>query len=92
MVLVFILSALVFAAFGALFGRLMAFYLPKIALFLVWAGLVVAAAFTYYDGQSGDEMARIEASVLVFAVVLPFLVGSLIVGGITLFKQAQQPD
>ncbi|MBO6674541.1 MAG: hypothetical protein JJ908_03665 [Rhizobiales bacterium] len=80
MVIVLAVSGLVVAAFGALCGALAARFLNRRVLYAAWAGLIVIAAYLFIRGQTLAEYDRIESNVLVFFVLLPFLVGSVVTG------------
>lgn len=78
MVLVFALSALVCGAAGAALGALMARFAPRAAVLSGWAVVLAGTAYLYLQGRTLDEYDRISANVLVFAVLVPLLLGSLI--------------
>jgi len=80
MVIVLAVSALVIAAVGALCGALAARYLNRKFLYAIWAVLVAAAIFQFVQSRTLTELDRVEANVLVFAVLLPFLLGSVLTG------------
>ncbi|MEQ8657898.1 MAG: hypothetical protein RIC24_11400 [Hyphomicrobiales bacterium] len=80
MVIVFAVSALVIAAFGALCGALAARFLSRKILYAIWAMLVAAAIFQFVQSRTLEDLDRVEANVIVFAVLLPFLLGSLLTG------------
>lgn len=82
MVLVIGLSAIVIGALGAAVGALGARYLPRVFLFVFWAMLFAGSAYLFLQGRRLDEFERISANMLVFAVLLPFLIGSLITGNL----------
>lgn len=80
MAIVLAVSALVIAAAGALCGALAARYLNRKILYAIWAMLVAAAIFQFVQSRTLTELDRVEANVLVFAVLLPFLLGSALTG------------
>ncbi|MFN3224673.1 MAG: hypothetical protein ACE360_00290 [Hyphomicrobiales bacterium] len=80
MAIVLAVSGLVMAAFGALCGAVAARFLNRKVLYVAWAGLVALAGYLFIRGQALAEYDRIEANVLVFLVLLPFLVGSVVAG------------
>ena len=87
MILVLGLSALVVGAVGALLGALAARYLPKALLFVVWAALLAGAAYQFLQSRSLDEYERAGSDVVVFTLLLPLLIGSLITGSLVRRKQ-----
>lgn len=92
MALVLVLSAIVIGAVGALLGGLFARYLPRAVLFVVWGALVASAMYVFLQGRAADEFDRISSNMLVFAVLVPFLIGSLIMGSIVRRRQRGQSD
>ena len=84
MILVLVLCALVIGAFGALIGSLLARYMPRFVLFLLWGALVAGGVYTFLQGGAADEFERAGSTILVFAVLLPFMIGSVITGSIGL--------
>jgi MFS-type transporter involved in bile tolerance (Atg22 family) len=82
MVLVLVLCAIVTAASGALSGALMARFLPNPFLVIVWAALGMLAAVLLFR-DAGGEFQRAGDNVVLYAVLLPFLAGSVIAGILT---------
>lgn len=80
MVLVLGVSALVFGFVGAVLGGLMAYYLPRVVLLVFWAALLLGTMYEFLLTRTLDEYERAGANILVFAVLLPLLIGSLIAG------------
>lgn len=80
MALVLALSALVAAAVGALCGAIAARFFSRRFLYAVWAVLAGLAAILFVQSLALTDLDRVENRVLVFAVVLPFLFGSLLTG------------
>lgn len=86
MALVLALSVVVIATIGAVIGGLIAHYLPRLVLYLVWAALAVGTVYSFMIGRTLGEYDRISANMLAFGVLLPLLVGSLITGVLVLRK------
>lgn len=80
MALVLAFSALVIAVVGALCGAIAARFFSRRFLYAVWAVLAALAAILYIRSLGLTDLDRVEAQVLAFAVVLPFLLGSLLTG------------
>jgi len=88
MVLVLVLCAIVTGALGALSGAIMIRLVPKAALAIVWAVLGILAVYLLLR-ESGGEFERAGDNVLLYAIVLPFLAGSVIAG--LLSRARKQP-
>ena len=87
MILVLGLSALVVGAVGALLGALAARYLPKALLFVFWSALLVGTVHEFLRSRTLDEYERAGSDIVVFALLLPLLIGSLITGSLVRRKQ-----
>jgi hypothetical protein len=92
MALVLVLSAAVMGGFGAVLGAVLAYYLPRLVLHLLWGALAAGGVLAFLQGRAADEFDRIGANITVFAVLLPFLIGSLITGTMVRRKPRPQPD
>lgn len=92
MVLVLVLCAIVIGVLGAILGALLAHYLPRIVLFVVWGALAAGAVYLFIMGKTADEYERIGTNILVFAVLLPLLIGSLVTGNLVLHRARRRPD
>ncbi len=91
MVLVLVLCVLVIGAVGAVLGAVLAYYLPRAVLFVVWGTLAASAVYFFLMGRTVDEYERISANMLVFAVLVPLLIGSLITGNLVRHRTQQRP-
>lgn len=87
MILVLALTTIVIGAVGAILGALLARYLPKVFLFVIWGALLASIIYLFLQGRTLDDYERTSANMLAFAVLLPLLIGSLITGNWVRRKQ-----
>lgn len=80
MILVLFLSALVACAVGAILGLVVARFLPKVLLYVLWAALTAGALYQFLQTNMLDDYERAGANIVLFSVLLPLLIGSLITG------------
>jgi predicted permease len=80
MILVLLLSALVIGGMGAGLGLVLARFFPKPVLYVLWAALAAGAVYQVVQINTADEYERAGATIVLFAVLGPLLVGSLITG------------
>lgn len=90
MVLVLALSVIVIGVVGAILGAILAYYLPRVVLFAVWGLLAASAVYFFLQGRTAEEYDRISANMLVFAVLVPLLIGSLITGNLVRRRTQQK--
>lgn len=91
MLIFFVMTTLVGIAIGAAAGALMAYFLPRVFLYVMWGALLAAGIVQYLQSRGLDEHDRMSADMLVFAVMLPLLIGSLITGFLVKRRQASGP-
>jgi uncharacterized membrane protein YfcA len=80
MILVLGLVAIVALMAGAVLGALIARFLPVLFLYVFWAVLLAVTAYQVLQLGAPDEFDRAGANIVIFAVLLPLLGGSLLSG------------
>ena len=80
MILVLLLSALVARAAGAIVGLVVARFFPKIFLYVLWGALAAGVLYQFLQTTAPDDYERAGATIVLYSVLLPMLVGSLISG------------
>jgi len=80
MILVLLLGALVACAVGAILGLVVARFFPKVVLYVLWGALTAGALYQFLQTNAPDDYDRAGANIVLFSLLLPMLIGSLISG------------
>lgn len=81
---------MILLALGAIAGHLMGRYARPVWLWLMWALLLGALVVLFLQGRAAeDHFDGLGAAIFFFLFVGPFLIGSLITGGIALWRRSR---